>query len=266
MPYLLSALIHLANTRARARRMANLEEHMLRDLGLRRADFYAFGAVHRPRIKAACCRVRDLALRSRADGLPAADTETAMTDINSLPVAVIGAGPVGLAAAAHLIERGLAVKVYKSGETVAANVRDWGHVRLFSPWSFNVDAAARTLLKRHGWQEPRGTIYPTGHDLYEAYLKPLAGVPEMTRAIETGARVAAISRHGIDKVASKDRGTRAFVLSVVNGDVRRDLARAVIDDRDRGQPRIRLVPTDYPLRGRLNTRAELLTACQTCSA
>jgi cation diffusion facilitator CzcD-associated flavoprotein CzcO len=57
-----------------------------------------------------------------------------MTDRTSLPVAVIGAGPVGLAAAAHLIERDIPVRVYEAGETVAASVRDWGHVPLFSPW------------------------------------------------------------------------------------------------------------------------------------
>ena len=82
--------------------------------------------------------------------------------INHHPVAVIGAGPVGLAAAAHLIARNIPVKVYEAGDTVAANVRDWAHVRLFSPWSLNADHAARALLKRHGWQEPHGDTMPTG--------------------------------------------------------------------------------------------------------
>ena len=63
-----------------------------------------------------------------------------MTRKQSLPVAVIGAGPVGLAAAAHLIDRGLPVTVYEAGPTVASNVRDWGHVRLFSPWEYNIDS------------------------------------------------------------------------------------------------------------------------------
>ena len=79
-----------------------------------------------------------------------------------------------MAAAAHLIRRGLPVKVYESAETVGANVRDWGHVRLFSPWEYNTDTAARALLQSHGWQEPPGKAMPTGSDLYEAYLKPLA--------------------------------------------------------------------------------------------
>ena len=72
----------------------------------------------------------------------------------NLSVAIIGGGPVGLAAAAHLITRNIPVKLYEAGDTIAANVRDWGHVRLFSPWSFNADQAAKAILKQHGWQEP----------------------------------------------------------------------------------------------------------------
>jgi thioredoxin reductase len=154
-----------------------------------------------------------------------------MTSSDAFPVAVIGAGPVGLAAAAHLIQRGLPVKVYEAGASVAANVRDWGHVRLFSPWEYNTDPAARALLQSHGWQEPPGKVMPTGSDLYEAYLKPLAATPEMAAVIETGATVKAITRHGADKVTSKGRETKPFVLAVShgNGAIRRDLARAVID-------------------------------------
>jgi thioredoxin reductase len=154
-----------------------------------------------------------------------------MTSLESLPVAVIGAGPVGLAAAAHLIQRGLPVKVYEAGATVGANVKDWGHVRLFSPWEYNTDTAARALLQAHGWQEPPGKAMPTGSDLYEVYLKPLAETPEVAAVIETGVRVMAITRQSADKVLSKGRETKPFVLAVSNGNgsVRRDLARAVID-------------------------------------
>jgi hypothetical protein len=154
-----------------------------------------------------------------------------MTSAQELPTAIIGAGPVGLAAAAHLIERGLPVKVYEAGPSIASNVSAWGHVRLFSPWEFNVDPAARAILVRHGWQEPPAAVFPTGHDLIEAYLKPLAGTPELSAAVETGAEVTAIGRLGMDKVVSKGRGERPFALTVrtSGGGDRRDLAWAVID-------------------------------------
>jgi thioredoxin reductase len=150
---------------------------------------------------------------------------------SSLPVAVIGGGPVGLAAAAHLVTRGVPVKLYEAGETVAAHVRDWGHVRLFSPWRFNTDAASTALLREHGWQAPADNSLPTGHDLYAAYLQPLAETPVLRSVIETGARVRNVSRDSIDKVVSRGRGDYPFVLTIdeANGASRIDLARAVID-------------------------------------
>ena len=97
----------------------------------------------------------------------------------SLPVAVIGAGPVGLAAAAHLTERGLDYVVLEAGEQAAAAVRQWGHVRLFSPWRFNVDAAAARLLGDAGWLRPDDDKLPTGAQLADDYLQPLADLPQI---------------------------------------------------------------------------------------
>src|SRR3954452_24541252 len=110
-------------------------------------------------------------------------------DRAAFPVAVIGGGPVGLAAAAHLVTRGIKVKLYEAGETVAAHVQSWSHVRLFSPWRHNTDPAARAILRDHGWQEPPADALPTGRDLYQAYLEPLARTPAMRGVIETGTRV-----------------------------------------------------------------------------
>ncbi len=154
-----------------------------------------------------------------------------MNPLAELPVAVIGAGPVGLAATAHLLERGLPVRLYEAGGTVAANIRDWAHVRLFSPWDFNTDPAATALLKKQGWQTPPGDVLPTGQELIDAYLKPLSQTPEMRPVIETHARVRHISRDGMDKVVTRGREQRPFALTIENGSgrARVNLARAVID-------------------------------------
>lgn len=154
-----------------------------------------------------------------------------MIDLSQLPVAIIGAGPVGLAAAAHLLERGIDVKVYEVGDTVGANIRDWSHVRIFTTWEQSVDAASCRLLARQGWTLPSPQQLPTGGDLYAQYLQPLAKTPELAACIETAARVRTISRQGIDKVVSKGRDARPFRLEIAtkDGAHRSDLARAVID-------------------------------------
>ncbi|WP_119418463.1 FAD-dependent oxidoreductase [Desertibaculum subflavum] len=152
-----------------------------------------------------------------------------MTD-SQLPVAVIGAGPVGLAAAAHLIERGQTPIVVEAGDKVASSVRAWSHVRMFSPWQYNVDSAARRLLDKAGWQPPAPDAIPTGGDLVARYLEPLAELPAMRPHLRLGARVAAVSRKGHDKVRSEGRDRQPFVLRV-EGAAGEDVieARAVID-------------------------------------
>lgn len=154
-----------------------------------------------------------------------------MIDLQDLPVAVIGAGPIGLAAAAHLVERGMEVRIYEAGTTVGTNVRDWTHVQIFTTWEQSVDAASVRLLEKHNWTAPQSDRLPTGGEIYEQYLKPLAAIPEFADAIETESQVLSISRMGLDKVTSKDRGGRPFELRIAgrNGDIRHTYAKAVID-------------------------------------
>ena len=84
-----------------------------------------------------------------------------------LPIIVIGAGPIGLAAAVHLLQHGETPLVLEAGPTVGASLAAWGHVRMFSPWEFNIDPASQELLERHGWAAPDARGYPTGRDLLE---------------------------------------------------------------------------------------------------
>nr|WP_051442035.1 hypothetical protein [Arthrobacter sp. H14] len=108
---------------------------------------------------------------------------------------------------------------------------EWGHIRLFSPWRYNIDAAARHLLEPTGWEEPRPTALPYGRDLVERYLEPLAAVPAISTALHTGSRVVAVSRDGMDKSHSKDRDLRPFLVRVQreDGSITDHLARAVLD-------------------------------------
>ena len=100
---------------------------------------------------------------------------------NELPVAIIGAGPIGLAAAAHLLNRGETPIVFEAGSSVGAAVLQWGHVRLFSPWRYLIDREAATLLEADGWEAPDPEAYPTGRELVERYLTPLANTHGCSR-------------------------------------------------------------------------------------
>lgn len=147
-----------------------------------------------------------------------------------LPVVVIGAGPVGLAAAAHLAERDIPFVVLEAGDQVGAAVRQWGHVRLFSPWRFDIDPAARVLLEPTGWSAPDENASPTGAELVEQYLAPLAAAPRIAPHLRLGHRVVAISRVGADRVRSRGREFAPFLVRVsVDGTVTDVHARAVID-------------------------------------
>jgi hypothetical protein len=149
---------------------------------------------------------------------------------SQLPVAVIGAGPVGLAAAAHLTARGIEPVIFEAGETVGASVREWGHVRVFSPWSYDVDPVAADLLAAHGWSAPSGDAYPTGEDIVARYLEPLAAVPGIAESLHLRARVVSVTRYGVDKLKDAGREETPYQLVVEqDGEQRRYLARAVID-------------------------------------
>ncbi|MFE4957948.1 NAD(P)-binding domain-containing protein [Streptomyces sp. NPDC056653] len=151
------------------------------------------------------------------------------TAAEQLPVVVIGAGPAGLAAAAHLVDRGLEPLVLEAGAQVSAAVREWSHVRLFSTWGEVTDPAAEKLLAPTGWVKPDAATYPTGGDWAEQYLQPLADV--LGDKVRLGARVTGVSRSGRDRIVDADREAQPFTVYVAYADRREEriLARAVID-------------------------------------
>ncbi|MFD3504865.1 NAD(P)-binding domain-containing protein [Streptomyces sp. NPDC058678] len=146
-----------------------------------------------------------------------------------LPVVVIGAGPVGLAAAAHLVARGIEPLVLEAGPAAASAVRGWSHVRLFSTWGELTDPVAEKLLAPTGWSKPDAATYPSGGDWAEHYLQPLADV--LGDRVRYGATVAGVSRTGRDRIVDADREGQPFVLHLTTavGGEERLFARAVID-------------------------------------
>ena len=149
----------------------------------------------------------------------------------TLPVAVIGAGPVGLAAAAHLVDAGEQPVVLEAGATVGSSVLEWGHVKVFSPWKYNIDNVARRMLEAGGWSEPDPDAYPTGREIVEAYLEPLAGLPEIRDTIRLNSRVVAVTRAGKDKMKTPGRESAPFLIQIEHPDGSEEalLAKAVID-------------------------------------
>lgn len=125
-------------------------------------------------------------------------------------IAILGAGPVGLAAAAQALERGLVPLILEKGNAVGHSVRAWAHVPMFSNWRYNIDAAAARRLGQAGWQAPDTEDFPTGGELVADYLEPLG--QSLAPWLHFGRRVVAISREGIDKVKDTGRDAAMFVV------------------------------------------------------
>ncbi|RDI96791.1 flavoprotein [Dyella solisilvae] len=149
---------------------------------------------------------------------------------SSLPIVVIGAGPVGLAAAAHLLGRNLTPLVLEAGSEVGAGMRQWAHVRMFSPWEYTLDKTALALLQKHGWVAPDVTGFPTGGEVVEEYLQPLANLPEIKPHVRTGTRVTAVTKQRRDRMKDTQRNDVPFVVRYTDSTGEHEiLAQAVID-------------------------------------
>ncbi|WP_225769579.1 NAD(P)-binding protein [Inquilinus sp. Marseille-Q2685] len=148
-----------------------------------------------------------------------------------LPIAIIGGGPVGLAAAAQCLARGLEPVILEAGDRVGAAVRAWGHVPMFSEWEFNLDRAAVGLLEKAGWDRPDDRVYPTGRELAERYLDPLSATPEISARLRLNSRVIGMARSQLGKLRTEGREVQPFEVRYgdASGREHRLFARAVID-------------------------------------
>ena len=150
--------------------------------------------------------------------------------MNTKTVAIIGAGPVGLAAGAHALERGLTPIIFEQGDKVGFSIRQWQHVKMFSPWEFNIDLASEKLLKNTEWERPEGTELPTGGELVKRYIEPLGTKTVLKDHIKLNAKVTAISRVDFDKLKTNGRDEAKFEIRYQqDGKQQVALADAVID-------------------------------------
>ncbi len=129
-----------------------------------------------------------------------------------LPVAVIGAGPVGLAAAAHLNANGFTPLIFEVADWIAAHYESFRHVRLFSPWQYNVDREAVRQLELTGWKLAAPDHLPTAGEMIDDYLAPLARLGPIAAGLRLGRKVTHISRDGFDKVRTEGRERAAFMV------------------------------------------------------
>jgi thioredoxin reductase len=147
--------------------------------------------------------------------------------MDTLPVAIIGAGPVGLAAAAHLVRHRQSFLLLEAGGAAGSSIRSWRHVRTFSPWRYMIDAASRELLEGEGWRAPDLDAVPSGGDLVDGYVAPLAGHPAIAPFVRYHARVTSVGRKDFDKVRTSGRNDQPFEIRLASGETID--ARAVID-------------------------------------
>ena len=151
---------------------------------------------------------------------------------SAAPLLVVGAGPIGLAAAAHAASRRLSTLVLEAGPSVGSAVLDWGHVRLFSAWRELVDPAAEALLAEQGWVRPDPDTYPTGREWVDRYLSPLADALVASGLVEVrlGHRVVGVAKQGRDRLVDSGRDDALFTVLVDAGSAtQRFTASAVID-------------------------------------
>lgn len=149
---------------------------------------------------------------------------------NNLPIAVIGGGAVGLAAAAHLARRNMPFLLFEAGNSVGQNFLSWQHVRVFSPWRYNIDKAAEALLLETDWNAPDKEALPTGKELVEDYFVPLSKHPAIAPNVHLNSKVLSIGRKGLDKMKTAGREKKPFSIKVnENGTIKYYEAKGIID-------------------------------------
>jgi len=156
-------------------------------------------------------------------------------------IAILGAGPIGLEAALAAAEKGFPFTVYETAPRVAGQVGSWGHVRLFTSWDLDVSPRMRSSLTAAGRRPPEGDACPTGAELIEEVLQPIAALPQVQGHLRLGTEVRRVGRQGLlkhEEIGTGGRAGRPFRLLVADADGHESLASAdvVLDCTGNTQP------------------------------
>ncbi|MCH2596219.1 MAG: NAD-binding protein, partial [Pirellulales bacterium] len=137
---------------------------------------------------------------------------------SSLPrIAILGAGPIGLEATLYARYLGYQVDLIERGSSPAENMLQWGHVRLFTPFSKNVSPLGMAALQAQdpAWQPPAADQLLTGAEFQQEYLLRLAESDLVAGPLQCETEVLAVGRKDWLKnegVGNPDRGESPFVL------------------------------------------------------
>ncbi|MCP4189478.1 MAG: NAD(P)-binding domain-containing protein [Planctomycetaceae bacterium] len=178
-----------------------------------------------------------------------------MSTVNPTKIAILGAGPIGLEAALYARFLGYEVTLFEQGE-VGQNISEWGHVKMFSPFSMNASSLGIAALtaQDEDFKPPEADDLLTGREYRERYLLPLSQSDLLSGHIQTRTKVIGIARAGSLKhefVGHPSRGDAKFCLLTENeqGDEIYAEADIVIDSTGTwNQPR-RLGPSGLPAIG-----------------
>ena len=144
---------------------------------------------------------------------------TAQSNNTRQRIAVIGAGPVGLEAAVAAARLGYPFNLYEAGDA-AANVRSWGRVVLFTPFSMNHSQAGAEAIRADSGADrllPTDDALLSGDEYTERYLQPLASSSLLSKHVHLRHRVIAVGRSGLLKsqaIGSPERAKKPFCLLV----------------------------------------------------
>lgn len=133
-------------------------------------------------------------------------------------IAILGAGPIGVEAALYARYLGYDVDLYERDD-IAANVSQWGHVQLFTPFLMNSSPLGLAALQAQDPQyvAPAGDALLTGRQWIERYIQPLANTDLVRGSLRLKTKVLDVARSALlksDAPGSQRRAEAPFRLIV----------------------------------------------------